>query len=176
MKLVIRTRRPDDLDAFISLFESVAAEGSWLGAELPLGEKRLERIRRKTAVPPEGEVMYLADADGGLVGWAWVGLDGRGHADLSMGVARGWRGQGIGRRLVAQALEWARHHDAHKVCLEVWPHNTAALRLYDAFGFAVEGRLRRHWRRANGELWDTVVMGLVLDETSPGSPFDDDDS
>jgi len=30
------------------------------------------------------------------------------------------------------------------------------------FGFQREGLLRRHYRRRNGELWDTVVMGLPL--------------
>jgi hypothetical protein len=36
-----------------------------------------------------------------------------------------------------------------------------------------EGRLRRHYRRRNGELWDAVVMGLVFDTTTPGSPHGD---
>jgi RimJ/RimL family protein N-acetyltransferase len=57
------------------------------------------------------------------------------------------------------------------VALQVWPHNHAARALYRRFGFADEGLLRRHYRRRNGELWDAVVMGLVLDESSPGSPF-----
>ena len=34
-------------------------------------------------------------------------------------------------------------------------------------GFAVEGRKRRHYRRRNGELWDAVMMGLVLEEDAP---------
>jgi RimJ/RimL family protein N-acetyltransferase len=57
------------------------------------------------------------------------------------------------------------------VALQVWPHNQAARRLYLRHGFAEEGLLRRHYPRRNGELWDAVVMGLVLDETSPGSPY-----
>jgi putative acetyltransferase len=173
-EVVIRRRRPDDVEAYIALFESVAAEGRWIGAEAPLPEERVRRIRAKTADPPAGEEMFVAESPtGDLVGWAWVGLDGWGHTDLAMGVADGWRGQGIGRRLLDAAVDWARQRDAHKVDLEVWPHNAAALRLYERFGFAVEGRRRRHWRRANGELWDSVLMGLVLDETSPGSPFAD---
>jgi RimJ/RimL family protein N-acetyltransferase len=54
----------------------------------------------------------------------------------------------------------------------VWPHNGAALRLYERTGFVVEGRLRRHWRRRNGELWDALLMGLVLDTSSPGSRYE----
>ena len=51
----------------------------------------------------------------------------------------------------------------------MWPHNHAARRLYRRHGFVEEGRLRRHYSRRNGELWDAVVMGLVLDEERPGS-------
>jgi hypothetical protein len=30
------------------------------------------------------------------------------------------------------------------------------------FGFVEEGRRARHVRRANGELWDLIEMGLLL--------------
>jgi RimJ/RimL family protein N-acetyltransferase len=55
----------------------------------------------------------------------------------------------------------------------VWPHNAAAIALYRKVGFQVEGRRRRQYRRRNGELWDAILMGLVLDEVSPGSPHPD---
>ena len=70
-------------------------------------------------------------------------------------------------------LEWARNRHAHKVTLQVWPHNKAAIALYRKYGFAIEGRLVRHWRRRTGELWDLICMGLGLDEASPGSPHED---
>mgnify|MGYP000948480023 FL=1 len=44
-----------------------------------------------------------------------------------------------------------------------------ALRLYEGMGFVQEGYLRRHYPRKTGELWDAVVMGLVLNEETPGS-------
>ena len=70
-----------------------------------------------------------------------------------------------------QLEEAARDLGAHKVALQVWPHNEAARRLYLRHGFVEEGLLRRHYPRRNGELWDAVIMGLILDETSPGSPY-----
>ena len=71
------------------------------------------------------------------------------------------------------ALPGPRGTEAHKIDLEVWPHNTAARRLYERAGFVIEGRRRRHWRRDNGQLWDTIEMSLLLDEASPGSPHDE---
>lgn len=77
--------------------------------------------------------------------------------------------QGVGRALLQAAIDWARDAGAHKLELQMWPHNDTARRLYEGMGFVQEGYLRRHYPRKNGELWDAVVMGLVLDEERPGS-------
>lgn len=62
------------------------------------------------------------------------------------------------------ALAWARAQpDVHKVTLQVWPHNDRALALYRHAGFIVEGYRHRHWRRADGELWDVIEMGLLVE-------------
>ena len=66
------------------------------------------------------------------------------------------------------AITWARDVGAHKVALQMWPHNDRAHALYEKFGFVDEGRLVRHYRRRNGELWDAVIMGLALDEPGVG--------
>ena len=50
----------------------------------------------------------------------------------------------------------------HKLSLEVFPGNAAAIGLYRKFGFVEEGCRLKHVRRANGELWDVVEMGLLL--------------
>jgi RimJ/RimL family protein N-acetyltransferase len=44
----------------------------------------------------------------------------------------------------------------------VFTHNTAAIALYRKFGFVEEGRRIRQYRRASGELWDSIIMGLPL--------------
>jgi RimJ/RimL family protein N-acetyltransferase len=77
-------------------------------------------------------------------------------------VAADWRGRGVGTALVAAAIEWARARGLHKLTLSVFPHNEAAIALYRKFRFAEEGRLTQHIRRANGELWDLIEMGLLL--------------
>ena len=94
-------------------------------------------------------------------------LAGYGVAEVGMLVAAEWRRRGVGSALLGAGIAWAREAGAHKVALQVWPHNQAAITLYEKFGFQREGLLRRHYRRRNGELWDAVVMGLPLD---PGAP------
>jgi ribosomal protein S18 acetylase RimI-like enzyme len=79
-----------------------------------------------------------------------------------MAIAEGWRGRGVGTALMEGCVHWARERGVHKLALQVWPHNDAAIRLYEKFGFEREGVLRAHYRRQNGELWDAIVMGLLL--------------
>ena len=79
-----------------------------------------------------------------------------------MTVALPWRGRGVGSALLAAAIDKARGEGLHKLWLEVFPHNHAAIALYCKFGFVEEGRREKHYRRASGELWDSIVMGLLL--------------
>ena len=165
---LVRRARPEDLEAAVDLFETVAEEGRWIGLEAPID--RQERLGRfQEALADDRRVLFTAVAGGEVVGLVWVWLAPYQVADLGMLVAAGWRRRGVGRALLDTGIEWARQAGAHKVGLQVWPHNDAALALYRTSGFVEEGRLVRHYRRRNGELWDAVVMGLVLDETSPGS-------
>jgi RimJ/RimL family protein N-acetyltransferase len=92
-----------------------------------------------------------------------------------MQIAAEYRRHGVGRALLEEIIAWAQANNAHKVTLQVWPHNQQARDLYERVGFVDEGLLRRHYRRRNGELWDAIVMGLVIDDTSPGSRFADED-
>jgi RimJ/RimL family protein N-acetyltransferase len=171
-ELTIRPIEPGDATAYLAVFEAVAAEGRWIGTELPIQPAQQARIRAAATDPPPDSFTSVAVSDGALVGFAHVGLD-RGHAHLGMAIIDGFRGLGIGRRLLDECIGWCRTSGAHKIDLEVWPHNVAAIKLYERAGFAVEGRRRRHWRRNSGELWDSIEMSLVLDEVSPGSPHGD---
>ena len=166
---VVRCARHDDIAALLDLLESVAAEGRWIGTEAPIDRALRRRQMSETIQGGERAARYVADADGILVGNLWIDLRPYNVADLGMLVDREWRQQGVGTALMDAGLSWARSAGAHKVALQLWPHNRAALALYRKFGFVQEGLLRRHYPRRNGELWDAVVMGLVLDEDSPGS-------
>ena len=160
-----------DVEAVVDLMEAVVDESRWLGTEPPLDRsEHLERLATAVAEPEGPTILVAVDAGGAVVGY--LNLDRRpyGVANLAMFVAARWRRRGVGSALVEAAVAAARASGAHKVALQVWPHNGPALSLYAKFGFVEEGRLRRHYRRHDGALWDAVVMGLVLDDVSPGGP------
>ena len=161
MTVAIRPATLDDVDAALALDESVALEGRWLAVEAPVD--RITRGRRfRESIASDKATLLVADDDGAVVGLLGIEVSSYGVAEFGMMVAADRRAQGIGRDLLSTAIEWARSGGAHKVALEVWPHNEPAIGLYRKFGFEQEGLLRSHYRRRNGELWDVVRMGLVL--------------
>ena len=121
--------------------------------------------------------MIVAEADGVVTGWASLNRfnprPAYDHvADFSIYIERGWRGRGVGSALMRAAISRAREQGLHKLSLEVFAHNAAAIALYRACGFTEEGRRIRQYRRSSGELWDSVIMGLALEGPGslPGAP------
>ena len=164
----LRRAVPGDFDGYMDAFEAVAAEGRWMGAEVPIDRAR-RRAGFDQAVAGDSAAVFVADAGGEIVGAVHAGLSG-GIVDLGMFVVDGHRGGGVGQALLEAVIDWARASGAHKVNLAAWPTNHAAIGLYARYGFRLEGTRRRHYRRRSGALWDSVVMGLVLDEESEGGP------
>jgi ribosomal protein S18 acetylase RimI-like enzyme len=162
----IRPATADDIDRIVDLVWDVAAEGRWIGAEVPF-DREARRRRYAELLTAAGSTVLVADASGSggpdVVGEITVTVAAYGVADLGMMVADGWRSRGIGRALLDAAVIWARGAGAHKMWLEVWPHNTAAIAMYRRARFVEEGRKVHHYRRRNGEVWDAVLMGLRLD-------------
>jgi RimJ/RimL family protein N-acetyltransferase len=170
-EVVVRRSRADDFDAWFDLFQAVAAEARWIGREGLLDRDERRQAFERTLTADDAHT-FVAERDGTVVGALGVSVA-DGLAELGMMVDVGDRGRGIGSALMAACIRWCDDRQAHKVLLTVWPHNERGIALYRKFGFVVEGRLVRHHRRLNGELWDVLSMGLVLDTTAPGSAFDD---
>jgi RimJ/RimL family protein N-acetyltransferase len=163
--VVVRAAIEDDLDVLVEHTWAVAAEGGWLGIEVPF-DRDARRLRFAGWTSGESSTVLVADsapAGGpGIVGYISIEIARYGVADIGMLIIDGWRGRGLGTLLLSAAIDWATANRAHKVGLEVWPHNSAAIALYRRAGFAEEGRRRRHYRRGNGEIWDSVIMGRQL--------------
>jgi ribosomal protein S18 acetylase RimI-like enzyme len=151
----VRPAREDDRRALATLFAAVAAERTGIATEPPVDVEA-----RAAAWVLEGDI--VADAAGTIVGSIHVQASKHGYGEIGMAVAREWRGRGVGAALMAAAIEWARSRELHKLCLGVFAHNEAAIALYRKFGFVEEGRRVKQYRRASGELWDSIEMGLLL--------------
>jgi RimJ/RimL family protein N-acetyltransferase len=153
----VRRARPEDARGLAELLAAIAEERDGIATEPPVDvDARTEQF----AAAIDGTLVAVANGD--FVGSLHIFGNRFGVGEFGMGVARPWRGRGVGSALLTAAIEKARGDGLHKLSLEVFPHNEAAIALYRRFGFLEEGRRVKHYRRANGELWDSIVMGLLL--------------
>ena len=163
--VVLVPTEPGHAPALREALGSVARERRWLAAVEPFSEAETRafiRINRLAGVP-----QFVAVAGPLVVGWCDIvrlyphpGYEHNGR--LGMGVVEGWRGRGLGRALIDRALGMAPEAGFERVELEVYGSNTAALALYRAFGFQVEG-LKRAMRRLDGRVDDVVCMARRFD-------------
>ena len=139
--------------------ESPDAFRSTLGQESAEADDWWKELIGRAAAHPHG-LLLVAEADGDAVGMLFGRLNEGGDLlDVgSMWVEPEVRRNGIGRRLLATAVEWGAGAGANQVELWVTRENTAALRLYEQAGFAPTGEIEplRHGS-------DLVVEKLVTD-------------
>lgn len=159
---VVREATPGDAPALVALAEAVGAEPEgWLvsdrGWRSVADERRYLRALRRH---PHAAV-FVAETAEGVVGRLSVARDPHPAsfhvADLGLMVAAGYRRRGIGRALLERAVEWARQAGVRKLELHVFPHNAAAIALYETFGFRREGYRKGHFRRG-AEYVDAILM------------------
>lgn len=105
-------------------------------------------------------VAMLEDQVIGLVNIQTPTDDSRKHiGDVFIGVAEAFRGQGLGKALLEEAIDWAKEMGVLlKLSLSVQVENTPALALYQSLGFDIEGREIWGVRTPSGELRDLYHM------------------
>ncbi|WP_397572547.1 GNAT family N-acetyltransferase [Silanimonas sp.] len=117
----------------------------------------------------DGDLMQFAARLPGspaLVGWVTLYRIERTHRRAEIGylIDTALWGRGLGRRMVALALDHAFGALAlHKIEADVDPRNAASRRMLESLGFQREGLLRQRWR-TGGELQDSAMYGLIADE------------
>jgi RimJ/RimL family protein N-acetyltransferase len=164
---VVRRAEPGDAAALVELGRAVGSEpGRWLITtddwRSAADERRYLRALRRY----EHAAVFVAEAsDGLIVGRLSLARDqhpASAHvADLGLMVAATHRRQGIGRALLEEAVHWARERGVTKLELHVFPHNEAAIALYERLGYVREGYRHEHYRRG-GRYYDAILMARRL--------------
>ena len=152
-----------------ALQQGIYDEGCWFVGDGPLSEPALAARLQHT--PSDRGAVWLAERGDRAVGWCEVtrlAAERLEHvALLTVAVARGERGIGVGRALLAEAERWARAQRLRKLSLHVRGGNVAAIGLYRSLGFAVEG-VERGQVRHGAAFEDNLIMAKHL--VSPEAP------
>jgi len=113
-------------------------------------------IRGRSGFCPQAT--WLAAGPEGCVGTVQGVLDERGHGGIqNLGVLTEYRGHGLGRALLLQALAGFRAAGVRRGFLEVTAKNEPAVRMYRALGFRCTKTIYR-----GVEVSDPVPLGLGL--------------
>ncbi|MBB6170397.1 ribosomal protein S18 acetylase RimI-like enzyme [Nocardiopsis mwathae] len=108
------------------------------------GELVMDRIPAHTVfarVLDEDDEDEVAGVGAGVVDREWLGV-------FCMGTRPEYRRGGVATAILRSLLTWGRGHGARSAWLQVEEENTAARKLYEAYGF-VESH-RYHYRRSTG--------------------------
>ena len=164
MTIEIRQIQEEDIDGFHAAIDLVARESKYLALlRAPSRELAGAFVRRSIE---KGYPQLVVIADGLVVGWCNIPPSTRevmAHVgELFMGLLPEWRGQGLGERLLRQALAAADAYGFLRIELGVFADNARAVALYRKAGFVEEGTKRRAIL-INGVFHDEVIMARLKD-------------
>lgn len=146
----------EDIEPLIELFARVVDERLWLGTEPGFDRRRIRDGYART-MDDARYMTLVAETNGELIGTIRLTPQDGSHG-LGMMIADGHRARGTGRLLLEGALMWAREQAIGTLTLDVFPHNTAARRLYENAGFIEISRRDIAYIRQTGDAWGIIEM------------------
>ncbi len=159
----IRPATMADAEAICAIYnQGIEDRIATLETELRTPEERRQWLGARGPRHP----VIVAEAEGRVVGWGCLNPFNPRRAydhvaDLSVYVERGWRGRGVGRRLLDRLVTLAREIGYHKMVLAALPFNQAGVALYERCGFARVG-VYREQGMLDGRWVDVLLMEKVL--------------
>ena len=161
--LSIRRAGPADAEVIAAIYnEGIEDRVATLETERRTPEERCAWLAAR------GDRHPVLLAERGDLALAWASLNpfnpraAYAHvADLSIYVARGARGTGVGTVLLSRTIDEARRLGFHKMVLAAFPTNTAGMRLYARMGFTTVGTYREQGC-LDGRWVDVIVMEQIL--------------
>jgi ribosomal protein S18 acetylase RimI-like enzyme len=161
-EIQIRSISEEYFEGFHACLDSVARERHYLAlVQAPPLEATKEFLRLDIE---KDVIRKIATKRGEVIGWCDISPgrnEGFTHsARLAMGVCKKYRGVGIGKKLLREAIAEARKTGLERIELEVYSSNIPALTLYEKHGFVREG-VKVKGRKLDGVYEDIIEMALI---------------
>jgi len=164
MTITIRHIEPSDYEALHKIFSGPKV--IWGTLQLPFPSA--EMWRKRLAEPPEGFYSLVACVEGEVVGQCGLHTSPnrprrRHAAEIGMMVRDDWQGKGVGTALLQALIDLAdKWVNVSRLELEVFTDNEPAIKLYQKFGFTIEGTGSQYAYR-DGEYVDVYFMARLHD-------------
>lgn len=116
----------------------------------------------------EKNIFLLAEVKGKVVGFTRCEgsklIRFRHKAEFGICILKEYWGYGIGKVMIENILIWADIAGIKKISLTVVQTNTKAIQLYKKYGFVEEGLLINDRIHKDGNYYNTVIMGKLLNK------------
>lgn len=157
-----RDAGPEDAAVIARIYNQGIEDRATLETQPRSAEERSEWLAARSERHP----VLVALTDGEVCGWASLNrFNPRAAydhvADISVYVAREWRGHGIGGALMRALEQRARAIGYHKLVLAAFPVSEAAMRLYARQSFRAVG-VYREQGMLDGRWVDVILMEKLL--------------
>ncbi len=169
-KIIIRKASKLDAKELIEYLNIIGGESDFLtfgidefGRNVEEEEAFIENILKR-----ENALFIIAEINGKVVGnLSFSG--GPRERNMHIGefggvsILKKYWGNGIGKELVKYLINWSKNSGIiRKINLRVRNDNIRGIQLYRKLGFLEEGIIRRDFF-INGEFYDSLLMGLLID-------------
>jgi len=165
-KVVLRSIRWEDLDDCLELINSLVEEGAEILRDTKVGrDEEAEWLGRRLARIEKGEMIgVVAEVDGKMIANSEIEKRSgfMSHVGyLGIAIKSGYRGIGIGTKIVQRLIEESKKAGLKILVLEVQDTNKSAKALYNKTGFREVGRIPKGIHK-NDRYIDLVRMTLEL--------------
>lgn len=160
--VTLREADEDDAAAVKNVVSSVASEKYYVVPERSREDwdEAIREIKKRKGL------VIIALVDGETVGMAHLvpgKFEKNNHVGfLGISILKDFRRMGVGTAMMDYLMDWARQQKRlEKISLSVFSTNEAAIKLYNKFGFEIEGRSKRQYKM-EGRYIDELIMGKFL--------------
>lgn len=168
VNITYREPEVEDAQKIVDFYNYVGGETTYLSFEkdeYPLDtDGQVEDILSTKKQP--ASIMLLAMDGDEIAGIGTIHsgnkIKARHQGELGIVVAKKYQAQGIGSEIIRKLIDFCRGNGiTTRIQLDTRCDNEVAVKLYEKFGFEIEGRLK-NTTLLNGEYFDLYVMGLML--------------
>lgn len=161
---VHRVARPDDLPVIVEIYNSTIASREVTADTEPVTvASRQQWFDDHDPARRPLWVIHDANHSGPVIGWmSYSNFYGRpaysGTAEVSIYIAEDWRGKGLGRYCLEQAIAHAPKIAVHTLLGFIFGHNAPSLGLFKKYGFETWAHLPKV-ANLDGVERDLIILG-----------------